>query len=291
MSDKKIKFYLPDFYYQYQLNQFVITLLLEHPEYFRDNIEIGAVYGSFPCAIWNGGRLMHGIADIGNIKNTISGFNRLNIPVRFTFTNCLIDENLVHDTYCNLIMNCANNGMNEVLVNSHILEEYLRNKYPDFKYIMSTTRCERDIDAINKACDNYHLVVPDFRDNTNFNYLNKLKNKDKIELLINAYCDPDCKIRSQHYEQLSKDQLNYRKYTTFVECNAMGRSFFEALPLPTVIKADDLYTKYVDMGFSNFKIEGRTIHTANVIESYVYYLVKPEYKDMVRYMMIRHCWN
>ena len=286
-----INFYLPDFYYNYNLNIKLINLLKEHPEYFHDGIQIGAVYGSFPGAIWNGGRLMSGISDKNNIVNTILGFNNLGIPVRFTFTNCLVKDTQVYDTYCNLIMECANNGINEVLVNAPVLEEYLRDKYPNFKYLLSTTRCERDVNKINEACNDYYLVVPDFRDNVNFDYLNQLANKDKIELLINAYCDPDCQIREYHYEQLGTDQMSFSDASTFFGCSAMQRPFHEALELPTVIKVDDLYGKYVDMGFSNFKIEGRTLHTYEVIESYVYYMAKPEYKDLVRHELVRHCWN
>ena len=36
------------------------------------------------------------------------------------------------------------------------------------------------------------------------------------------------------------------------------------------------------MGFEHFKLEGRAMHPLNVIESIVYYMAKPEYKDMVR---------
>ena len=45
---------------------------------------------------------------------------------------------------------------------------------------------------------------------------------------------------------------------------------------------ETLLEKYVPMGFRHFKIEGRTLHPLNVIESYVYYMTKPEYKDLVR---------
>lgn len=286
-----LNFYLPDFYYQFKLNMKLITLLNEHPEYFHDNIKIGAVYGSFPGAIWNGGRFMSGASTIDNVHNTIAAFNNVGVPVRFTFTNCLVEQNQVYDTYCNMIMHCANNGMNEVLVNTEVLEDYLRNKYPNFKYLLSTTRCERDVNKINEACEKYHLVVPDFRDNIDIDYLDKLNHKDKIELLINAYCDPDCKIRQKHYRQLSADQMAFSAQPSFWDCDSMSRPFHEALKLPTVIKVEDLYTKYVDMGFSHFKIEGRTLHTYEIIESYVYYLVKPEYKDFVRHELVRHCWQ
>jgi hypothetical protein len=58
--NQKINFYLPDFYYKKDLNLELILLLKEHPEYFYDNINIGAVYGVFPGSIWNGGRLFPG---------------------------------------------------------------------------------------------------------------------------------------------------------------------------------------------------------------------------------------
>ena len=52
-----MNFYLPDFYNKFQLNYTIITLFQSQPEYFNENIHIGAIYGSFPGMIWNGGRL------------------------------------------------------------------------------------------------------------------------------------------------------------------------------------------------------------------------------------------
>lgn len=286
----KIRFYLPDFYYKYNLNIALIKMMHETPEYFKENIEIGAVYGSFPGAIWNGGRVMRGITDIDNIEQTIKDFNDLGVPVRFTFTNCLIEEKHVYDTYCNLIMDKANNGMNEVLINSRCLEEYLRDKYPNFKYIQSTTKCERSLDAINDACKKYDLVVPDYRDNVNKEFLESLEDKDKIELLINPYCNPECKCREDHYMRLSKQQIGFKNM--FSEpCPDEQRGFLEVLKMyPTVFKTEDIST-LIEMGFKHFKIEGRTNHNVDVIESYVYYMVKPEYKDEVRCKLTKIVWN
>lgn len=61
-----INFYLPEFYVPqfYRLNLYFIEKLYHQPEYFRDNIKIGAVYGSFPGVIWNGGRVFLGSATI-----------------------------------------------------------------------------------------------------------------------------------------------------------------------------------------------------------------------------------
>lgn len=286
-----INFYLPDFYYHFNLNIKIIKLLKQHPEYFYNNIKIKGIYGSFPGAIWNGGRLMRGITELDNISATINAFNNLQIPIRYTFTNCLLEEKDIYDTYCNLCMKLANNGTNEVLVNSSILEKYLRTNFPNFKYILSTTKCIRDIELINQKSNDYELIVIDYRDNQNEEFLNKIKNPSKIEILLNAYCDPNCLKRKEHYEILSKAQKNFESLVFFENCNNMSKPFYEILEYSTVIKVDDLYNKYLNMGFNNFKIEGRNLHSFNVIESYIYYLVKPNYKDLVRYELVKECWK
>lgn len=289
-----MNFYLPDFFYKFKLNNEIVDLTQKHPEYFYDGIKIGAVYGSFPGAIWNGGRKCLGFTDFDNIESTISKFNDRGVPIRFTFTNCLIEESHLQDTYCNLIMELGNNGMNGVIINSELLENYLREKYPKYQYILSTTRCERNIDKINQYCTEYDMVVSDYRDNHNFDFLGQIKDKSKIELLINAYCSPDCKRRKEHYDYLSSDQLNFRRTSPMDKvfaCPTYNRSFYEALELDSVIKNGELYSTYSNLGFENFKIEGRSNSIYDVIESYIYYLVKPEYKDQVRLFLLKRCVN
>ena len=288
-----MKFYLPDFFFKFDLNILITQLWQEHPEYFHNGLEIGAVYGSFPGAIWNGGRLMCGGTVIQNIENIINQFNELDMPIRFTFTNSLLQKEHLNDTYCNLIMESANNGMNEVIVNSPILEDYLRNKYPNFKYILSTTRCERNIDTINDYTKQYDLIVTDYRDNINLDFLSQIQDKSKIELLVNSYFDPNCTRRKQHYDAISHNQLIFRvadkEGQDVMSCPTYNRNFYDIFDLSSVITVDKLFDTYIPMGFSHFKIEGRTSHISNVVESYVYYMIKPEYQNKVRLYLLRNC--
>ena len=57
------------------------------------------------------------------------------------------------------------------------------------------------------------------------------------------------------------------------------------------ISTDLIYKQYVPLGFEHFKIEGRTVHILDLIESYVYFLVKPEFKDQIRYVLIKSLWR
>lgn len=66
----------------------------------------------------------------------------------------------------------------------------------------------------------------------------------------------------------------------------MSRTIFQLKDLSTHISPDDIWNRYVPMGFEQFKIEGRTLELFNLIEHYMYYLVKPECRDEARLMLI-----
>ena len=103
-KDDKIYFHLPDYHGHFRLNYLIATLLKEEPEVFYDGVAIGSIYGSFPSAIWNGGRVIFGgLASRDDMVQCYKAFNDLGIPLRHTFTNSLIDEHLCWDAYCNEI--------------------------------------------------------------------------------------------------------------------------------------------------------------------------------------------
>ena len=51
---------------------------------------------------------------------------------------------------------------------------------------------------------------------------------------------------------------------------------------PGFIGIDDIKNIYMPMGFSNFKIEGRSLGSALILEFLLYYMTKPEYQINVR---------
>jgi hypothetical protein len=70
-SSVAIHYHLPDFFFLFDLNRALIERYRANPGMFYDGIKIASVYGSFPNAIWNGGRLMLGATNYTNIKDTI----------------------------------------------------------------------------------------------------------------------------------------------------------------------------------------------------------------------------
>lgn len=276
-----INYYLPGFYSLYKLNSIFLSYFENNKEYFYDNIQIKAFYDCFPSCIWNGGRAMNGAPVKEEIIECLDFYNKKGYACRFTFTNCLLEEKHLYDTYSNLICKLGENGLNEILVNSILLENYIRENYPKYPIISSTTKClVSDDDFINECNKDYSLVVLDYRNNRNWELLEKINVPEKIEILLNAYCIENCKKREEHYKYLSNCQINYQtKIQPF--CNDLKTNFYDNLKNNSMIKLEEL-DNYTKMGYFNFKIEGRTMHFANVLESYLYYMVKPEYKDELR---------
>ena len=268
---------------------YLVEYMKQNPTKFRDNVRIKSFYGAFPGTIWNGGRANFGkyfTKDV--LEGTIQEANSLDVALRYTYTNSLITKNELNDYYCNKTMEFADNGKNEVLVNNPVLENYLRQRYPNFKYILSTTACVRDLDKINEATEKYDLVVMDFRDNKNEDFLNGIVHKNKIEILVDETCHKDCPYRKKHYEDVARIQLlelgDGEAKCMFEPHYTRNNSFYENFSNnpDTVITADDLYNKYVDMGFRHFKLLGRNNETYFQFESYIHYLVKPEWREQVR---------
>ena len=51
---------------------------------------------------------------------------------------------------------------------------------------------------------------------------------------------------------------------------------------PGFIGVEDIQNVYLPMGFANFKIEGRGLGSALILEFLLYYMTKPEYRLRVR---------
>ena len=51
---------------------------------------------------------------------------------------------------------------------------------------------------------------------------------------------------------------------------------------PGFLSVRDIQTVYLALGFSNFKLEGRGLGSAMILEFLLYYLTKPDYQLSVR---------
>ena len=284
MAEREIFWHLPGFCYFRLLNQIVINMMKDYPDKFHKGYRIGSVYGTFPGAIWNGGRTVFGITGKQDIESILQTYNKKGVPVRFTWTNSLLEEKHLYDTYCNLIMKLADNGLNQVLVNTPVLERYIRDNYPGYPLISSTTkRITDEAVLLSELEKDYYLVVLDYDLNHNEAVLKAVEPyAGRIEILVNEVCYPGCVKRSEHYKQQSQMQLEFDVHTGF-PCphNTQERLFKDCMEQPAFISNEEI-GRLAERGFVNFKIVGRGMPQNFVEEAYLYYLVREEHRDFVR---------
>ncbi|NTV03046.1 MAG: hypothetical protein HGB04_09765 [Chlorobiaceae bacterium] len=286
-----VNFYLPDFFYLFKLNRAIIELQKVQPESFHEGIVIKSVYGCFPPSVWNGGRVVGGFCDRDNLIITAKYFNDNGIGCRFTFTNSLIEEKHLQDTFCNLCMTLCENPLNDVVVNSPLLEQYIRERYPSYRIISSVTRWFSDPVRLDELLCRYDTVILNYLMN-NTRELMELDHKERYEILVNSYCDDSCAKVAAHYESVSRAQLEYASRDTFDNggCGHFNRTFPEIMENRSFVPAEDVLGKYREAGFRHFKISGRMSRMPDVLESYLYYLVKPQFRDRLRLRMLKELW-
>ncbi|CDA14132.1 putative uncharacterized protein [Firmicutes bacterium CAG:212] len=284
----KIYYHLPGLFEFYELYSVFLPLFQEHREYFYDWCEIGSIYGAPADCIWGGGRVGFGDCDSQAVLKMMQKYG---ISARLTFSNSLLKEENLSDKKCNalcVLFENVNKKQNGIIVHSDLLLEYLKNKYPGFYFVSSTTKVltefEQLMNEVNRS--EFRYVVPDFRLNKAFDKLEQMtgSEKEKIEFLCNECCWFGCKDRKYCYETVSRKNLG--EDCPEHQCRApeseQGYLFSKAMTNPGFIGIDDIRNIYMPMGFSNFKIEGRSLGSALILEFLLYYMTKPNYQLQVR---------
>lgn len=285
-----INFYLPDFYGNCPLICFLSDLMKNIPNWFYEDAQISAAYGCFPNAIWNGGRVSYGRITKAEMEKVLSELNGRGIAARYTFTNHLIEEKHLNDTFCNLLLDVANNGKNDIIINSPILEKYIRENYPNYRLISSTTKClDKDTLLNEELSKDYYLVVLDSALN-NTEEMMSIKQKDKIEIIPAHACQDNCPNRRTHYTATAQAQLTFSE-NSFPPCKHTARTFFQYMENRSFISVEKIYGEYKEAGFCHYKLDGRSWTKSKLLESLMYYLVKPEHKDMVRQIILKEIYH
>ena len=284
----KAYYHLPGLFEFYELYRVFLPLFREHREYFYDWCEIGSVYGAPGDCLWGGGRVGFGDQKPEDVAKLMREYG---ISARLTFSNSLLRKEHLADLKCNTL--CAlfeKNGPaeNGVILCSDLLLDYLREKYPGFYFVSSTTKVLTEFRQLEAELDReaFRYVVPDFRLNKAFDRLNALpaEKKRKVEFLCNECCRFDCRDRKACYENVSRKILgeDCDDHICTSPNAARGYRFSDAMNNPGFIGIDDIQNVYLPNGFSHFKIEGRSLGSAMILEFLLYYMTKPEYQLRVR---------
>ena len=284
----KTYYHLPGLFEFYELYRVFLPLFYSHREWFYEDCEIGSLYGAPAGCIWGGGRIASGSCAP---QEALALAQAYGISARLTFSNSLLRPEHLADPACNAA--CAlfartGGVQNGVIVHSDLLVRYLQKMYPELYLVSSTTKVLTEFAQLRQELERpeFRYVVPDFRLNKAFDKWDTLPaaQKDKVEFLCNECCWFGCPERRRCYEVVSRQNLG--EDCPDHHCAApdaqQGYRFSRAMENPGFIGVEDIRARYRPMGFSNFKIEGRGLGSALILEFLLYYMTKPEYQLRVR---------
>ena len=279
-------YHLPGLFEFYELYSVFLPLFRRHREYFYEWCEIGSIYGAPAECIWGGGRVGGGERKPEEVLELMEEYG---ISARLTFSNSLLGKEHLADPRCNALCALFETGKkNGVIVHSDLLLSYLTANYPGLYFVSSTTKVLTDfrqfLDEVNR--EEFLYVVPDFRLNKALDKWRTLSEyqKEKVEFLCNECCWFGCQDRKLCYEAVSRRNLGENAWEH--RCKAPdakeGYRFSKAMANPGFICTKDIKEIYLPMGFSHFKIEGRGLGSALILEFLLYCMTKPEYQLHVR---------
>ena len=287
MDSRRIAHYhLPGLFEFFEFYQVFLPLFYAHREYFFDWCDIGSIYGAPADCIWGGGRVGGGEHDPHEVLALLGEYG---ISARLTFSNSLLKAEHLSDAKCNALCRLfERSGENGVIVHSDLLLKALRQRYPGLYFVSSTTKVLTEFDQCRREAERgeFRYVVPDFRLNKAFEQLQTLPEplREKLEFLCNECCWVGCRERKACYQAVSRKNLG--EAGPEHRCTAPdaqgGYRFSKAMKNPAFISVDDIRSRYLPMGFSNFKIEGRGLGSALILEFLLYYMTRPEYHLPVR---------
>ncbi len=281
-----VHYHLPGLFEFYELYKIFLPLWKQHRDWFYPWCDIASIYGSPADCLWGGGRAGFGEADAGEVLSLLKEFG---ISARLTFSNSLLRNEHLGDKKCNeLCRMFSKDGQNGVIIHSDLLADYIKKNYPLLYLVSSTTKVLTDFDDFESELKRaeFSYVVPDFRLNKKFDRLDSLtqNQKDKVEFLCNECCNFGCTDRKACYENVSR--MNLGEDVVPHKCRQPGGEggykFSLAQKNPGFIGIEDIQKTYLSMGFSNFKIEGRGLGSAIILEFLLYYMTKPEHQLEVR---------
>ena len=278
-----IRYALPGISEYLSFNILFSRMMRSAPEMFFDDIKVESIYGNIPQCIMNGGRVVNGERySFGQINKVFDEIESEGLIIRLTFTNMFIRKEQFDDEYSNLILKAAEGRNAQIIVYSDELGDYIFNRY-HLKLILSTTRALDGVEELNRMLKRYYMVVLDYNHNQDDAFLRQVIDPSRLEVMVNELCKPNCPDRQKHYESNSHSQIEHVSHRFFCsgECESFGFTTRFENNYKHILSNEDIRRLNNTYGITHFKLVGRGGSIRYHLESYLYYLVKPEYRGTV----------
>ena len=276
-----LNYELPDFTGSLGLNLFFVRLLHERPGIAMPGVAVESLYGSFPNCLLNGGRtFVRERASAADIERTFCILEEYGVVPRLTFTNMHATPEMLRDPYVDAIFSAAARHGGQVIAYADFVADYARERF-SMPTVLSTTREITDADELNRQLERYDYVVLNYNLNKRRDVIAAVKAPERLEVMVNEFCMPGCPRRAEHYAFNSARQ--FEGELAEFPCIANKPDFFLHEPgHPTIFTSEEAQEYHDELGIRHFKIVGRGVPFETQLESLVYYLVAPDWREAVR---------
>lgn len=283
------------------LNLLFLSFYRDARDIFFDDVAIESVYGGFPGSPLCGGRNNLGEAiSLGDVEKCLARYRNLGVACNVTFTNQLATSAAIErDAYGKRILSLLDEQSldgdlpNGVILYTDAMDEYARSTHPRLRRISSTTKQLPSVEATNREIDEFDRVVLNYNLTHDEQAISSIDHPEKLEVMANEYCTLGCPYRTEHYRATSESQI--KGVPCAFECKhkpaPQAWGFLNGLIEGDVFLKNDQIRHYAnDLGVGSFKIVGRGLSRYDVIDSYLYYLVKPGHWYEVRDYLIHRSY-
>lgn len=279
-------FALPNICENFQLNLFMHELTKVMPDSFKTKVSFFTQQGGLPYCSWNGG--VNSNIGAGVYYNDLVDMQRSHsLPTRLNMSNVLLEEYDFYDNFSHIILEVFNNGSTVVELSSIPLMEYIREKFPYYRFMFSknadliTAFTPELLDSILEEVNDVTLIgVPD-KYTFNLEWLNQLKRKNMYEITVNPFCSAKCQNCDICLLKEHQNQIDYSGKSVLGLCNHS----YNVLDLTNVLSIEEILEKY--KGFNRFTftcVYGRTVE--EWLSFYINYFIKPS-----DYLKVTEYWN
>ena len=233
---------------------------------------LDAVFGGQPC-LWHSGRIIRNPIPSDKLEESLhflfDEYAKRGISCRLNFSAPDIDASMLHDKKSNMILkilsehNFCKDNPHGVIISSDILREYVREYYPDIFITASVIKTAyahpNSTDTpewYDELAENFDMVVVRSDRNLSQSFLNKIKNKDKMEIILNSECVLNCPMRVQHYQYMQ--DIGRGIVSSIPKFNnIMKKCKEQKKEKPNIALTQNQVEGICDLGFSHFKLPGR----------------------------------
>ncbi len=251
----------------------ILDLKKEMPQAFYERMNKLSFYFMFPYSIWSKSRTERNYIPFENIESDTNRYEDNGCAMYFEFENVDVKPENFQDRYSNLVLNTAKDKDSYAVVFNSDLARYIKENYSQIRLVQSEIKRNPYIEAPFE----YGII----------DYISYKNNKDKFQnkasyiLEVNSFC----KNLYRCSNLLSNNKLNYGIERP-INCGDRLKTFEEMKKNELFVSIEEI-NKINDEGVENFLVKANCDERFEVLEAFLYYLIKPEYKDEIRLRFIK----